>query len=71
MELSIRHIGSVNGSASKIIELTVIDYYGKYKIEETVTNLNGVVDNSFIQNLRDIANELEDQNNLINPPKEQ
>jgi hypothetical protein len=63
MELSIRHIGA-NKQASGIIELTVTD--GGTTLTVDVTDLNSKVDENFIDSLRDIANDLEEQNRLLN-----
>jgi len=63
MEFTTRHIGAYGGNASTIIELTVSG--GNASITEDVTDLNGKVDEDFIMELRELADELEEQNNLI------
>lgn len=63
MELKTRHIGSFGGRASSIIELTAS--INGAEITEEVTDFRSNVDDSFIMQLRDLADELEDQNNKI------
>ena len=63
MELTTKHIGAYVGSPAKIIELTVSN--GNANITEDVTDLNHNVDENFILALRELADELEEQNNLI------
>ena len=65
MELTIRHLGSTGGSPAKIIELTAKSFSGSSSITESITNLKGVIDYDFIQNLRQLADELEEQNQMI------
>ena len=62
MELTAKHIGSYGGGPAKIIELTVS--VGNSSITEEVTDLNHKVDQNFIVALRQLADELEEQNNL-------
>ena len=62
MDITTRHIGFGKNSS---IELTITDYYGKSSIAEDVTNLHGKVDEDFILSLRNIADELEEQNTKI------
>lgn len=64
MILSLTHIGSNPVKASSIIEMTVMDSTGNDTFTECITDLNGHVDENLIIALRDIANELEDQNRL-------
>lgn len=64
MEISIKHYGRSYNTASKIIEVQIKSY--GTTISEDVTNVYGIVDSSFIQSLRDIVEELEQQNFLIN-----
>lgn len=63
MKITLRHIGSVRGSASKIIEMTV-ESYSTY-ISKDITNLDGTVDQQLIDNLREVADTLTEQNELI------
>jgi len=64
MNLKTRHIGFCSGeSPSKIIELIIES--SNNVITEDITNLNGSVDLDFIISLREIANELEDQNSNV------
>lgn len=63
MELTTKHIGAYVGSPTKIIELTVSN--GNATITEDITDLNHKVDENFILALRELADELEEQNNLI------
>jgi Ni2+-binding GTPase involved in maturation of urease and hydrogenase len=62
MDIKTRHIGS---GKTALIEITVTDWSGNSSITEDVTDLNGKVDEKFIMALRQIANELEEQNNKI------
>lgn len=64
MDIKARHIGSGD---SKIIELTVTDWSGNSSITEDVTNLHGFVDEDFIRSLREIADDLEEQNKHLSP----
>ena len=64
MELKLKHYGNSRITPSKIIELT-IESNGNTIVED-LTNLKGLIDTKFIDNLRWIADELEEQNNLIN-----
>jgi len=63
MEISLRHIGSANGKPAKLIEM-IVDNYDTV-ITQDITSLNGEVDVNLIMALREIANELEEQNQLI------
>ena len=58
MELITRNIGA------SIIELT-IKGHGDTTITEDITDLNSMVDLGFIQNLRSIADELEEHNHKV------
>ena len=58
MNISIREIGST------MLELT-IELNGSRLIEE-ITKLDGTVDQGFINQLREVADELEEHNNQIN-----
>lgn len=62
MEILIKHYGKLAGKPSKIIELTCKDHNTQFTVD--VTNLNGLVDVNLIENLRQIADELEEQNKL-------
>ena len=62
MKIESKHIGAIGSEASGIIEITVTDFNGDSSITESVTSLNGYVDADFIASLREIANELEEQN---------
>lgn len=63
MEISLTHYGRSRNNPSTSIELTVKS--GGNCIIEDITNLKSHVDASLIQDLRDIADELEEQNRLI------
>lgn len=63
MNISLKHYGNSRINPSKIIEITV-EIDGN-KMVEDVTNLKGIVDEKLIQQLRNIADELEEQNNLV------
>ena len=65
MELNTRHIGSFGGNAAHIIELTVTDWRGNSSITETITDLNSRIDENFIMELRQLADELEEQNQKL------
>lgn len=62
MEILIKHYGNSRTAPSKIIELTCKDYDTQFTVD--VTNLKGLVDVNLIQNLRQVADELEEQNRL-------
>ena len=62
MEIKSRHIGG-GRTVSNIIELIVTD--GGSTIIADVVDLKGKVDEQLIQDLRDIADELEEQNKNI------
>ena len=63
MEISTKHYGRNGNAASKIIEVQIKSY--GTTLSEDVTNINGVIDTSFIESLRQIADELEGQNTII------
>lgn len=63
MKLETRQIGSYNGNPAKIIELKIT--FGGTTIIEEITSFNGSVEYSIIDNLREIADELEEQNNKL------
>jgi len=67
MEISTRHYGSSRGSSANIIEL-VIKTNGA-TITEDITDRDSLVDVNLIMALRDAADELEEQNNLISQKK--
>ena len=60
MKLEIRHIDKYYGKPSTIIELTVSS--NGTSITENVSSLNGRVNEDLILSLRQIADELEEQN---------
>jgi len=63
MEFKTKHIGHTGHFASSIIEVTVsID---GAEITEEVTNLYSKIEPDFITALRELADELEEQNNKI------
>lgn len=64
MNLEIRNFGKSMSSPASIIELTVNGWGSQ--ITESVTDLKGFVDISLINNLREIADDLEEQNKLMN-----
>ncbi len=63
MEITIKHFGASRLKPAKIIELTVSTSESTTTVD--VTDLHGKVDESLITNLKDIVNELEEQNKLI------
>jgi len=67
MEISTRHYGGHSGKAYAIIEITVQD--GGNTMTVDVTDLYGKVDEELIQSFKDIVEELEEQNELINKAK--
>jgi hypothetical protein len=64
MQIISKHIGKSTHKPAKIIELIFDADSTKFTVD--VTTLSGLVDVSLIYNLRQIADELEEQNNLIN-----
>ena len=64
MKLTTKHIGAYGGFPAKIIELTVSD--GNATITEDITDLDRKVDDNFIMGLRELADELEEHNQLLN-----
>ena len=65
MKIYIRRIGGSTHGPAKIIELLVKT--NSTEITEDVTNLHGLVNEDLIQDLRNIADELEEQNKRLNP----
>lgn len=63
MEILTKHFGNHGNNPAKFIELSI--YSGDTIIIEDVTDLNGKVDENLIASLRSLADELEEQNNLI------
>ena len=63
MELSLKHYGNSRTTPSTIIEL-IVESNGT-TVTEDITNMKGHVKASLIQDLRDIADELEEQNRLL------
>ena len=63
MEILVKHYGNSRTTPSKIIELTCKDYDTQFTVD--VTNLKGLVDVNLIENLRQVADELEEQNRLV------
>jgi len=63
MEISIKHFGGSEITPAAIIELTFKD--GNTQFNSDVTDLRKKVDVNLIANLRQIADELEEQNRLV------
>lgn len=63
MEISIRRIGGSGITPASFIELTVKSEYSEFTSD--VTDLKKKVDPNLIANLREIADELEEQNRLV------
>lgn len=63
MEIKTRHLGSYGGRPASSIEVTIS--INNSAITEDVTNLNGEVDESLIQSLKDLVWELEEQNEKL------
>lgn len=63
MEISIRRFGGSGVTPASIIELTLKD--GNNQVTADVTDLRKKVDVDLIANLRQIADELEEQNRLV------
>ena len=70
MTVEWKHIGSHGGSAASLIEVKVSDWNGNASISEDVTNIQGFVEIELIHNLRQLADDLEEQNRLVNSHKE-
>ena len=64
MDISIKWYWSSGWSPYKIIEM-VFDTWFWAIIRNDITNLKWFVDPNFISNLREIADELEEQNSLL------
>ena len=67
MNLEIKHYGRSGYNPSNIIELIIKS--NNTIIVEDVTDRNSKVDENLINTLRDIADELEEQNKLIDRDK--
>lgn len=63
MKLELNHIGSFGGNPAEIIELKAV--VGNTISIENLTISDNMVSSSIIENLRDIANELEDHNQKV------
>lgn len=63
MEISLKHIGSYGGKPATSIEMKVQGWASE--IVEDVTDMKGRVDEELIGNLREIADELEEQNQKL------
>ena len=63
MKISVNYFGSSNGSPANLIELVATD--GSNIMVSDITDLHGRVDKELITELRAIADELEEQNELI------
>lgn len=63
MEITTRSYGGNRKNPGKIIELIINT--GNTIITEDITNLDKTIDESLIQSLKDIVEELEEQNRLI------
>ena len=63
MEISIRRIGGSGITPASFIELTVKSEYSEFTTD--VTDLRKKVDVDLIANLRQLADELEEQNRLV------
>ena len=67
MEITLRHYGAYGGNPSNIIEI-IVNSTGA-SITEDITASSGKVDEKLIANLREVADELEEQNKLIESNK--
>ena len=65
MELEWKHIGAHGDRPASIIELTVTDFWGGCKISEDVTDLKGNISPDLIDSLRQLADDLEEQNQKV------
>lgn len=63
MNFETKQIGSHGGRPATIIEVTVNGF--DYSATEDVTDRNGKVDENLIMELRELADELEEQNRLV------
>jgi hypothetical protein len=66
MKITTKHYGNSRTTPSKIITVTIESYNGSL-ITEDVTSLTGEVSQQFIDDLRSLADELEEQNNSLQP----
>ena len=60
MKIETRHIGKFGHYPSKLIELTVSS--NGASITEDITDLNGLVDEGFIEDLQNLVDELKHHN---------
>jgi len=68
MRIVTKHFGAKGGSPASIIEVTIEGWSST--ITEDVTDINGNVDVNFIDRLKDLVQELEDQNEKIQELKQ-
>ena len=64
MKLELRQVGKSMGRPASFIEMTVSE--NGSQITSDVTKLSGLVDVELIHSLRQIADDLEEQNTLVN-----
>lgn len=64
MEIELRHIGGAGNRPASILEIAVKTISGTF-VEDIASFSDGKVDVSLINNLKDIINELEEHNNLV------
>lgn len=69
MEITLKHFGRSGYNPSSIIELTIS--HQNTTLTVGVTNRKGKVDEQLIDNLREVVNELEEQNELINKQEDE
>ncbi len=63
MKISLKHYGGSRDTRSSLIEM-IVESSGTTTIED-ITNLDGSIDEEFISNLREIADDLSAQNDLV------
>lgn len=69
MNFETNHIGSSGGRPASILELTVIGY--DYRATEDILDFKtNKVDEGFIMELRELANELQEHNDLVDNKKQ-
>lgn len=64
MKIELRQIGKKQNGSFSVMEITIITHGAT--IVEDIANLHGGINTDFIESLRQIADELEEQNNLLN-----
>lgn len=63
MNITLNHIGSKGGGPASIVEMTITGLAGE--ITEDISNMYSYVNIEIIENLREIADELEEHNKKL------